>query len=35
MKTVIEELGGCLFLILLGGILLRLMTEFYHLAGTL
>lgn len=35
MKVWTEELGGCLFLILMGKILLEIMTDFYRLAGAL
>ena len=35
MKTVIEELGGCLVLILIGKVLLNVMKVFYSLVGAL
>ncbi len=33
MKALIEELGGCLYVILLGKILLTIMGAFYGAAG--
>lgn len=35
MKTMIEELGGCLLLILIGKVLLNVMKVFYSLVGAL
>ena len=31
MKMLMEEMGGCLFLVLIGRILLRVMADFYSL----
>lgn len=35
MKTLMEELGGCLILIVLGRVMLNVMQMFYSLAETL
>lgn len=35
MKVMMEELGGCLILIVIGRILFCVMEKFYSLAGAL
>ncbi len=33
MKAIIEEIGGCLFLVVTGKVLLDIMNMFYSLVG--